>query len=252
MMQLSAVIITRNEESNIKRCLESVRFADEIIVVDNNSSDKTVPIAESLGAKVYTTTWKGFGAAKQEGVNYASGEWILSIDADEEIPEMLAKEIQAKLASTNGCAGYYLNRKTMFLGKWINHCGWYPDYVIRLFQKNKGEFDDAIVHEKAVVDGAVGYLNVDMLHYSYPDLESYLNKFNRYTTLGAEEAFRKGKKAGWFDILIKPPVSFIKHYIVKQGFRDGWAGLVLSALSAMSVMVKYAKLRTLQNNRQKK
>lgn len=245
MTRLSAVIITRNEEANLRRCLESVSFADELIVVDSDSTDKTTSIAREMGAKVYSNEWKGYGAAKQEGVNQARGQWILSIDADEQIPSELAKEIVKTIKSSNGTAGFYINRKSMFLGRWILHCGWYPDYVLRLFQRDKGRFDEAIVHEKVVADGEIGFLKGEILHYSYPDLESYMQKFNRYTTLGAEEEFRKGNKSGYFSVLIKPPVAFIKYYIIKLGFLDGLEGFILSVLSSMSVFVKYTKLRAL-------
>lgn len=246
MIKLSAVIITKNEEKNIRRCLESVNFADEVIVIDSNSTDNTTDIARVMGAKVFKREWKGFGPAKQEGVNQAAGQWILSIDADEAVSKELADEIMSKIESSNGTSGFYIKRKTKFLGRWILHSGWYPGHVLRLFQKDKAKFDEAVVHEKVETDGRVEYLNGDLLHYSYPDLESYLNKFNRYTTLGAEEALRKGKRAGGVDIIIKPPVAFLKHYIVKQGFRDGLEGFILAALSATAVLVKYAKLYKMQ------
>lgn len=249
MILLSAVIIAKNEEANIRRCLESVKFADEIIVVDSNSTDRTAAIATEFGAKVFTRPWQGFGPAKQEGVNQARGLWILSIDADEIVPQELASEIKHKINSSNGCSAYYLNRKTMFLGRWILHCGWYPDHVLRLFQKSAGNFDNAIIHEKVETKGRTGHLNANLLHYSHPDLESYLSKFNRYTTLGAEEAYRQGKRAGWWNLFIRPPVSFLKHYIVNQGFRDGLEGLILSGLSAMAVLVKYAKLYVMQKSK---
>jgi glycosyltransferase involved in cell wall biosynthesis len=236
------VIITRNEEQNIRRCLESVKFADEIIVIDSDSTDRTTSIAQELGAKVFTRPWKGFGPAKQEGVKQAAGEWILSIDADEAVTRELAEEIKSRIDKSNGVSGFYIKRKTMFLGRWILHSGWYPGHVLRLFQKAKAGFDNAIVHEKVETSGPVEYLNGELLHYSYPDLDSYLSKFSRYTTLGAEEAFHKGKKAGLVDMVFKPPVAFIKHYIVKQGFRDGLEGFILAALSATAVLVKYAKL----------
>ncbi len=248
MKLLSVVIITKNEEANIGRCLRSVTFADEIIVIDSNSTDKTTSIAAQFGVQVFTRPWHGFGPAKQEGVNQASGQWILSIDADEEVPEELAVEIKNMINSANGCSAFYLKRKTMFLGRWILHCGWYPGYVLRLFKKNEGKFDNAIIHEKVVTTGRVGYLKSDLLHYSHADLESYLNKFNRYTTLGAKEAQAAGKRAGWSEIIIKPPISFITHYIIRQGFRDGLEGFILSALSSVAVLVKYAKLYTLQKN----
>ncbi len=248
-MNLSAVIITKNEARNIARCLESLKIVDEIIVIDSQSTDRTVEIAENIGAKVYTLQWKGFGAAKQEGVNRASGKWILSLDADEALTPELAEEIRDIIGKDNDYAGYHLKRRTMFLGRWIYHCGWYPDYVLRLFQKAKGNFNNAIVHEKVNLNGRVGYLNGELLHYSYVSLEQYLEKSNRYTTLGAQEAFRRKKQAGLFDIIFKPAVAFIKHYISKQGFRDGLEGFIISVLSAIAVMVKYSKLRQMNKNK---
>lgn len=252
MTLLSAVIITKNEEANIRRCLESVKFADEIIVVDSNSVDKTTAIASEFGAKVFTREWRGFGPAKQDGVNQAKGDWILSVDADEVVPKELASEIKTKISSNNGYYGYFLNRKTMFLGRWMLHSGWYPDYVLRLFQKNSGKFDNAIIHEKVETKGQTGYLKTDLLHYSHPDLESYLEKLNRYTTLGAQEAFKSGKRAGWAEIIFKPQAAFVKHYITGQGFRDGLEGLILSMLSSMAVLVKYAKIYVMQKKQKTK
>ncbi len=249
MIRLSAVIITKNEEANIGRCLLSVKFADEIIVIDSNSTDKTKEIAEKLGAKVFIHEWQGFGPAKRKGVELAAGEWILSIDADEEVPADLAREIQNKIVISNGVSAFYFKRKTLFLGRWILHCGWYPGYVLRLFQKKDGNFDNAIVHEKVEIKGRVEFLECDLLHYCYPDLETYLSKFNTYTTLGAQEALKSGRRASWFDIIIKPPVSFLMHYIVRQGFRDGLEGFILSVLSSIAVLVKYAKLYTMRKGK---
>ena len=241
-MALSVVLITKNEEANIERCLASVAWADELVVIDSQSTDDTVKIATRCGARVFSPMWRGYGPAKQEGVNQASGDWILSIDADEVVSPELAEEIRAVLSNRTDRVGFYIPRKTEFLGRWILHCGWYPDHLLRLFRKSDGRFNDAVVHEKVVVEGATGFLRGHLLHYSYPDLEHYLRKFNTYTTLGAEEAYRTGKKAGWSDLVIRPPVAFIKHYISKQGFRDGMQGFVLSVLSAMAVLTKYAKL----------
>jgi len=242
---LSVVIITRNEENNLPRCIESVKFADEIVVVDSGSTDRTQQIAESMGARFFTKTWAGYGPAKQEGVNRATGEWILSIDADEEVTAELADEIREVVATENSANGYYIPRRTNFLGRWIYHCGWYPDPVLRLFRKSRGRFDEAVVHEKATIDGQAGRLKGELLHYSYPDLESYFKKFNRYTTMGAEKAYQEGRRSGWFDIVIRPPVSFVKHYVTRQGFRDGMEGFTLSVFSSLAVMVKYVKLRHL-------
>lgn len=245
MKKLSVVVITKDEEKNIHRCLESVSWADEIIVVDSHSTDRTTTIASEMGARVYSIDWKGFGHAKREGVDKARSDWILSLDADEVVSGELALEIKKVLENDMEYSGYYLTRKANFLGRWIYHCGWYPDPVLRLFLKSKGNFNDALVHEKAVVNGKCSWLKGELLHYSYPTMTGYLAKFNRYTTLGAEKAHSEGKKTSCFDLVIKPPASFFKHYIVKQGFRDGWEGFLISILSATAVLVKYAKLREL-------
>ena len=243
MTRVSVVIITRNEASNLPRCLESVRWADEIIVVDAGSTDGTREIADRFGARVHVEPWRGFGHAKQTGVDLATGDWVFSIDADEVVPPALAEEIRRVVSENNGHpAGYTVPRRTRFLGRWIRHCGWYPDRVLRLFRRERGRFDGAVVHERVVVDGPVGELTHDLLHYSYPDLETYFEKFNRYTTLGAEKAYANGERAGWSHLLVKPAVSFVKHYVLKRGFLDGLEGFVLSVLSAGAVFVKYAKL----------
>lgn len=246
MKTLSAVIITRNEAASIGRCLESVRWADERIVVDSGSTDDTCRIAREAGAQVFHKEWQGYGPAKQFGVEKASSCWVLSIDADEEVTPLLAEEIRGVLGSDSQCHGYYVPRCTLFLGRWIRHCGWYPDHVLRLFRKEYGQFDNAPVHEKVILSGPSGYLRQDLLHYCYPTLERYLDKSNQYTTLGAEIAYQAGRRARWFDIVVRPPASFIAHYVVRQGFRDGIEGFLLSVLSAKAVMVKYAKLRRLQ------
>ncbi len=243
MPNLSAVVITRNEEANIERCLRSLRVADEIIVVDSGSTDRTVAMAESLGARVYTKLWTGYGPAKKEGVGRASGKWIISLDADEELSPELAEEIDGIIQRENEYDGYYIKRKTNFLGRWIYHCGWYPDYLLRLFKKANGDFNDSVVHEKVVLNGTAGYLKGEILHYSYKSIEQYFEKFNNYTTMGAEEAYKSGKSAEWYHIAFKPPVAFIKYYIMKLGFLDGLEGFIISVLSAAAVMVKYAKLK---------
>lgn len=245
MKPLSVVIITKNEVKNIVRCLESVKWADEIIVVDSQSVDRTVEIAESFGAKIYSPPWRGYGPAKREGVNRSSHDWILSIDADEVVTKDLKKEIQSLPDNSDLKSGYYLPRITNFLGRWIKHCGWYPDYVLRLFDKTKGNFNENIVHEAVIVSGETARLKNNLLHYSYPNLEEYFNKFNHYTTVGAEELFKKKKKASFFEIVFKPIIAFIKHFIIKAGFLDGIEGFLVSFLSSTAVMVKYAKLRRL-------
>lgn len=246
MDSISAIIITKNEELNIGRCLDSVQWVDEIIVVDSASVDDTREIAWEKGATVHETEWRGYGPTKAFGVDQSTSKWILSVDADEEVTANLAREIKEILRNGTRYHGFDMPRKTNFLGRWIKHCGWYPDRVLRLFRKSNGGFDESLVHERVVLDGSMGHLKGELLHYSYPSLEHYLKKSNDYTTLGAQSAFQRGRRAGWFDIVIRPPVSFITHYIIRQGFRDGFEGLLVSALSSVAVLVKYAKLRDMQ------
>lgn len=246
MNRLSVIIITHNEEENLPRCLESVRWADETIVVDSHSTDRTPQIAADHGCKYFNLDWNGFGAAKQAALDRATGDWVLSIDADEAVSNELRTAIAAAVAGSHSYGGFEMPRCTNFLGRWIRHCGWYPDFLVRLFRREAGRFDLAVVHEKIAVNGPVGRLSGDLLHYCYPDLEKYFTKSNRYTTLGAEEAFRQGKRAGMADLLLRPPVSFFKHYIQKAGFLDGPQGLLVSSLSAAAVFNKYAKLWLLE------
>jgi len=252
MDTISAVIITKDEEVNIGRCLRSLGWVNEIVVVDSGSTDDTRQVATEAGAVVYERGWSGFGPAKAFGVKQAGSRWILSVDADEAVTPELAAEIQQLLKTGTDRHGFDMPRRTNFLGRWIYHCGWYPDRVLRLFLKSHGTFNDAPVHERVVLNGEVGHLKGELLHYSYPTLEHYLTKSNRYTSLGARLAFEKGKRASWFDLVIRPPVSFISHFISRQGFRDGLEGLLISVLSAVAVMVKYAKLRELQKAQTKK
>jgi glycosyltransferase involved in cell wall biosynthesis len=245
MVRLSVVIITRNEELNLARCLKSVSFADEVVIADSHSTDRTVEIAHQFGASIFEIDWPGFGPAKQAALDRATGDWVLSIDADEEVSSSLAEEIRAVVSDGAGRAGYLIPRRANFLGRWIKHCGWYPDPLLRLFQRTSGRFDQAVVHERVIVDGPVGRLKSELLHYSYPDLETYFEKSNRYTTVGAAELARAGVQASASDIVIRPVIAFIKHYISKLGFLDGLEGFLVSVFSAQAVMVKYAKLRRL-------
>ncbi len=248
-MSLSVIVITRNEEANLRRCLESVKFVDQVVVVDSGSTDGTVTIARSFNAEVHQIAWTGFGNAKQFALSKATCEWVLSIDADEEVSVDLTAEIKRTITQADSVAGYEMPRLTNFLGKWIYHSGWYPDRVLRLFRRTSGRFTPDIVHERVIVDGRVGRCTGHLLHYSYPSLEVYFEKFNRYTTEGAELEASRGKTAGLLDLTIRPGVAFFKHYISKAGFLDGIEGLVISVLSAVAVFVKYAKLR--DRNRQR-
>lgn len=247
MSRVSVTIIAFNEEENLPRCLESVSWADEIVVVDNHSTDRTAEIAREFGAIVEPGRVSGFGPSKRQAVAAASGEWILSVDADEVVPSALAEEVRAIIDSNAGHCGYNLPRLTNFLGRWIYHCGWYPDLVLRLFRKDRGNFNNAPVHEQVEVDGTVGRLNNHLLHYSYPSLDVYFDKFNRYTTLAAKEEADRGRKSGVYDLTVRPFACFVKHYLIRRGFLDGLEGLMISVLSSGYVFTKYAKVRKLRS-----
>ena len=246
MTRLTAVIIARNEEANLPRCLASLKWVDEIIVGDCGSTDRTVEIAKEAGARIVTYQWRGYGPAKQTVAEHATGEWVLSVDADEEVTEELAREIRALIENPGDVAGFRLPRRTYFLGRWIKYGGWYPDRVLRLYRRGQGRFTESSVHEALEVDGSVGVLQHDLLHYSYPTLEVYFEKFNRYTTLAAEEALRKGVRGSLVKTFLNPVAKFAKQYFLRAGFLDGIEGLLLAALSAGYVMTKYAKLRQLE------
>ncbi|MBI5888724.1 MAG: glycosyltransferase family 2 protein [Deltaproteobacteria bacterium] len=244
-MKVSVTIITLNEEANIRRCLESVRWADEIIVSDSGSVDKTVSICREYGARVYEDAWRGYGKQKNLCAGRAKNEWILNVDADEQITPELKDELQ-RAVEDGAKAGCYVARKNYFGARWIRHCGWYPDYNLRLYRKDKGSFNEARVHEAVTVDGLTSRLKNPLVHRTYRDITDYFTRMQRYSTLAAEELKDKGKRAGVADILLRPPLTFLKMYILKLGFLDGAMGLTLSMLYACYTLAKYAKLREMQ------
>ncbi|MBI1807966.1 MAG: glycosyltransferase family 2 protein [Ignavibacteria bacterium] len=240
---LSVIIITHNEEQNIVECLQSVAWVDDIVVVDSQSSDRTVDLARKFTPKVLTTPWMGYAAAKNFALEKTKNEWIFWLDADERVPNELSAEIQDILKhQTESASGYEVARRAYFLGRWIKHCGWYPGYVVRLFRKDGAKFDTSRVHEKLEIRGTIGRLRNDLLHYTDDNLFHYLAKFNRYTTLAAEDLRHGGKKFSIYDIIVRPSYLFFKMYFIRLGFLDGMHGLVLSLLSAAYVFCKYAKL----------
>jgi len=255
-MQLSVVIITHNEEVNIGRTLASVQslVADgkgEIIVVDSGSTDRTVEIAKSYGAKVFVEEWKGFTAQKNSAIDKASGEWILSLDADEEVQDRLCKAIARTLTLYPELrkSGYWLRRKNFFLGKWIRHGGFWPDHKLRLFKRSVGKFEDRQVHETVRVEGDTRELwhvqpifQGALLHHSYPNLSDYIEHMNHYSSLGAEMVVARGKVGySFINIVLRPLFTFIYNYIFRLGFLDGREGLLLHLYHAVYVSWKYAK-----------
>jgi glycosyltransferase involved in cell wall biosynthesis len=242
MPTLSVITLALNEEQNIAECLDSVKWADEILVVDSGSTDKTVELAKRYTQTVLTVEWKGYGATKNYALQQATGDWILWLDADERVPQALAEEIRHVIQSTNACAGYSVPRRAYFLGKWIRHCGWYPGRVTRLFRRSRSRFTESNVHEQIVVEGAIGELKNDLLHFTDPNLHHYFHKFNRYTTLAAQDLQQTGKKFTISDIVVRPFFTFVKMYFLKRGFVDGVQGFILCIVSSAYVFTKYAKL----------
>jgi glycosyltransferase involved in cell wall biosynthesis len=240
---LSVIVITKNEERNIVPCLESVSWADDLVVVDAESGDRTVELARRCVARVFVEPWRGFSAAKTFAALQARNEWVLWLDADERVTPALAEEITRLLtAGAPAADGYRMARRAYFLGKWIRHCGWYPGHVLRLFRKSRARFSDVSVHESLQMDGKVATLEHDLLHFTDHDLGHYFDKYNSYTTLAAEELLRKGRGAGAAALLLRPILAFLKMYVLKRGFLDGMHGFILCALSASYVFTKYAKL----------
>ncbi len=243
MSSLSVIVITKNEEHNIQDCLASVKWANEIVVVDGGSSDRTVEIAQQITKEVHARPWEGYGAAKNFALSQCSGDWVLWLDADERVTPELKREIQEVMHSANStCEGYSMPRKAYFLGRWIKHCGWYPGLVVRLFKRGEGKFTEHKVHERLEVKGKIGVLHSDLLHYTDPNLFHYLNKFNRYTSLAAEELAEGEQSFSLIHLLARPPWTFFKMYILRAGFLDGIQGFILCVLSALYVFTKYAKL----------
>lgn len=248
MSKLSVVIITLNEENNIRDCLESVKWADEIIVVDSGSRDQTVKICKERTPLVYQVPWQGFGKQKNAAVDLANFEWILNIDADERVSPDLKDEIQAVLHQESELSGYFISRKSYFGKRLILHCGWYPDFSIRLFNKRKGRFNDREVHESVELRGKSGYLKHSLIHFTYKNISDFLGRMNRYSTLAANDLFRAGTKGVVFKMIFRPPATFIKMYILKGGYKEGFPGIILSGLYAFYTFVKYSKLWELNKN----
>lgn len=247
---LSVILITKNEERNIAACLDSVAWAEEIILVDAESDDRTVELARGYTGRVFVEPWRGYAEAKSSALSRASREWVLWIDADERVTPELAQEIR-EIVSRNpsGIDAYRIARRSYFLGSRIRHCGWYPGYSMRLFRRGKARFSSARVHEGLIVEGRTEKCAHDFLHYTDETLEQYFGKYNSYTTLAAEELHAAGKRAKLGDLLLRPSFTFLKMYILRLGFLDGITGLILCALSASYVFTKYAKLWALGRKR---
>jgi len=247
MKKISILIIAHNEERIIARAIRSVEFADEVILVDNGSIDNTVEIARKLGAKVISLNVnKSYSEAKKIGLSHCENEWILWLDSDEQITAELAGEIVDAVNNPKECNAFRLPRKSFFIRKWIRHCGWYPDYVLRLFKRENAEFSDDLVHESVKIKGRSGVLKSNILHYTAPSLNVFLEKQIRYAFLAGEQISRKGKRVSLTQIVIHSFWAFVKMYIIKFGFLDGLEGFIISSINAFYVLIKYANAFYLQ------
>ncbi len=242
MNRLSVVIIARNEEANIERCLKSVRWADEIVVADSGSTDGTLKICRRYGCRIRRTRWLGFSGTRRFAVRKASHDWILSVDADEEVSAGLRAEVRSLMQGMPPVRGYRIPVRSFFLGKPIRHSGWNRESHVRLFDRRHATYNDRIVHEGVRVRGAKGSLKGVIWHYPYPTLDRYIQKMNQYSGLGARSLQLKGKTSSLFNAFLHAVLKFNKMYFVQRGFLDGRKGFVLAVLSAMSVYFKYLKL----------
>jgi glycosyltransferase involved in cell wall biosynthesis len=248
MQRLSVIVITKNEILNLANCLRSVRFADEVVVLDSGSTDGTVELARALGATVLQSDdWPGYGPQKNRALAAATGDWVFSIDADEQVTPGLAAQLRQAM-DTGKFDAYMVNRRSNFCGQYMKHSGWYPDRVLRLFRRGTARFSDDIVHERVIADGKVGRLQGDLLHNSMPHFESVLGKLDRYSTAGARSLQAKGAKGSFASALLHGWWAFVRTYIVKLGFLDGRLGLALAISNAEGTYYRYLKLWLLQRN----
>ncbi len=242
---LSAVLIASNEAHRIAACLESLAFADEIVVVDSGSSDGTREIALRYTDRVFVHPWCGFGPQKQAAVELARHDMVLNVDCDERVTPELGREILGILSGARSAVAYQVPRRTFLGAKEIKHCGWYPDRTVRLFDRRRAHFGPELVHEGVVVNGETGRCREHLMHYSFQGLADLLVKMNRYTDLSASQLSAKGRSASLFDLTLRPSAAFAKTYFLKLGFLDGVEGFEVSVANAMSTFVKYMKLREL-------
>lgn len=241
-MTLSVTIITHNEEQNIAAALDSVRWAEEIIVVDSQSTDDTVKIARQFTDRVIVRPWPGYAAQKQFAAEQARNDWILSIDADERVTDTLAREIrEISNSKDDSFDGYLISRQNYYLGRPIYHSGWAPDYQLRLYRAGQGRWRGDFVHESLHLEGRVGRLSGQLDHYTIQSLSAHHGRLDRYTTLAAQELIKRGVRVGPLDLLIRPLLAWLRSYLFRLGLLDGSAGLVIAYFAAYYVFLKYAK-----------
>ena len=249
-MSISIIIITKNAGATIRRCLESVAWTDEVIVVDSGSGDDTQDICRELGAKVTVATdWPGFGAQKNRALDLAGGDWVFSIDADEWVTPELRDEIRAVIGHADAVPAYAVPRRSSFCGRWMKHSGWWPDYVIRLFRRDAARFSADQAHERLVVNGAIRKLKQPLLHEAISDLDQMLGKMNLYSTASARSLHARGRRASVWSALLHGGWAFFRTYVLRAGFLDGREGFILAVANAEGSYYRYLKLMLLGKNR---
>jgi glycosyltransferase involved in cell wall biosynthesis len=246
--KLSVTVITLNESAGLASALESVEWADEIIVVDSESTDDTVAIARRFTNRVDVRPWPGYVSQKNHAASLASHDWILSLDADERVTPELAREIQSSLSGVPVHPAYRIPRVTRHLGRWIRSTDWYPDHQLRLYDRRKGRWTGKYVHEGVAVQGSVGTLRGELQHFAYRDVSDHLETIDRYTTLAALQMHESGRRATPLQLAGHPPLAFLRNYVARGGFRDGVPGFIISAMNAYYVFLKFGKLWELQND----
>ena len=246
MQKISVIIITKNEQKNIARCLESVRWADEIVVLDSFSTDSTIEICRRFTDKVFQGEWQGYGVQKNSCASKATNKWLLNIDADEVVLPECAAAIQKLLSSEPKFPVYRFPRKNFFSNRWVRYAGWYPDFISRLYDRDRISFSESMVHERLIPDKVGGVINHPILHYSFEGIEDYINRQNRYSSLFAEEKRRLNWQANWTHLYLRPIWVFLKTYFQRQGFREGFLGVFLSLSMAFYTYLKYAKTRSIK------
>jgi len=246
-MTISVCVICFNEEQNIRRCLESSTWADEIVVVDSMSQDRTVAIASEYTDKVYQQAWPGYMEQKNFALSKARGDWVLSLDADEEINADLREEILTEIGRPDARDGYRIPRRSFYQGRWIDHSGFYPDRQLRLFRSDRGRWTGGRVHERVAIKGIVGDLKNDLLHYPYKGtISGQLQTVNSFSSLLAQDMYEKGKRYHLWLLVFRPAFKFLEVYVLKLGFLDGLAGFIIATTSAYALFVRYVKLREIE------
>jgi glycosyltransferase involved in cell wall biosynthesis len=245
MTTLSVAVITKNESKHVRTCLESVKWADEIIVLDSGSTDDTVAICREYTDKVFVTDWPGFGVQKNRAIERATSEWVLSIDADESISEALRREIKEAIGQPRDRVAYQFPRRSSYCGRFMRHSGWWPDYITRLFRRGYARFSDDLVHERLIVKGAIGRLTNPLIHRAFSDLEEVLETTNAYSSAGARLMHQRQKKASLTGAVLHGLWSFFHTYVVRAGFLDGKEGFMLAFSNGEGTYYKYLKLMLL-------